>query len=235
MLDCRPGGTAAFFPLTHALVGWCVAHLGRPDRATRLWCLLASLAPDLDGLTMLLGHDAYGNYHHLLLHNVTFGAVVTAVSARWIGFRAGPLAFVFAAFASHLAGDYCGSGPWPLWPWQPFSSAIYFCEGWWDVVSWQNTVITAAAIVVTLLIAARRGYSPLEFVHRGAERVLVETVELRARRTPCGTCGERAQLRCPSCNAAMCSAHAEPGRRLRPRCVLCAAPASPVAVTGRQE
>lgn len=176
---------------------------------------------------MLLGRDAYANYHHLLLHNVTFGAVVTAVSARWIGLRPGPLALVFLAFASHLVGDYCGSGPWPLWPWQPLSRAMYFCRGWWDVVSWQNTVITAGTIAVTLLIAARRGYTPLEFLHQGVERVLVETVQLRARPTPCATCGERALLRCPACGGAMCSAHAAPGRRLRPICLGCAVAAAP--------
>lgn len=98
--------------------------------SARTWCLLASLAPDIDGLSLLFGQDAYADYHHYLLHNVMFGAAVTAISARWIGARPVSLALVFVAFVLHLAGDDCGSGPgWPLWPFLPFADTMYLCRG----------------------------------------------------------------------------------------------------------
>lgn len=215
------GGTAAFFPLTHALVGWCVAHLGRPDRATRLWCLVASLAPDLDGLGLLLGGDFYERYHHVLFHNLLFGVVVTGLSVRWIGLRVGPLALVFGAFLAHLVGDYLGSGPgWGISPYLPFSGHEYLFAGAWELASWQNTTITACAIGGALLIAARYGYTPLEFIHAGLDSTVVDTVQLRAVATACRWCATRAQFRCGTCREPLCGAHRSRSR-LRPRCLAC--------------
>lgn len=200
-----------------------MAHAGRPDRPTRLWCVLASLASDLDGLSLLFGRDAYADYHHLLLHNLPVGVLVTAVSARWVGVRPAPLALVFAAFLSHLVGDYFGSGPgWPLWPYRPFLGTMYLREGAWQLVSWQNTTITAAAIAITLWIAATRGYTPLEFLHRAADRTVVDALQLRARATTCRWCAARAYFRCHGCREAACEAHVSRASRLRPRCVSCA-------------
>ncbi len=36
---------------------------------------MASLAPDVDGLGLLFGPEAYGRYHHRLTHNVLFGVL----------------------------------------------------------------------------------------------------------------------------------------------------------------
>ena len=86
------------------------------------------------------------------------------------------------AFLSHLVGDYFGSGPgWGLWPFLPFSDRFYECEYAWNLVSWQNTLITLVAIAVTLWAGVRQGHTPLEFVHAGIERAVVETLQLRWR------------------------------------------------------
>ena len=206
-----------------------MAHLGRPDRETRLACLLASLAPDLDGLGLLLGGDFYERFHHVLLHNLLFGAVVTVVSGFWIGVRAVPLGLVAAAFLSHLIGDYFGSGPgWGISPYLPFSNHEYLSAHAWDLTSWQNTTITAIAIVGVLMIAARRGYTPLEFIHAGADRIVVDTVRLRVVATVCIRCERRAYFRCARCRAAMCDQHRDPAGRLQARCVGCAVPGGAV-------
>ncbi|PYM90148.1 MAG: hypothetical protein DME04_23965 [Candidatus Rokuibacteriota bacterium] len=182
--ESRPrGGGVVFHPLTHALVGWVVACFGRADRRTRLWCLAASLAPDLDGLSLLVGLDVYAHYHHLVLHNLLFGVFVTLVSAYWIGLRPFYLGLVLLAFLSHLVGDYFGSGPgWELWPFLPFSDRTYVCECAWDLVSWQNTLITVVAIAVTLWAAVRQGHTPLEFLHARLEQTVVKTLQRRWRR-----------------------------------------------------
>jgi len=145
---------------------------------------LASLTPDVDGLSLLFGLDVYARYHHLLLHNLLFGVVVTLVSAYRVGLRPLSLGLVFLAFLSHLVGDYFGSGPgWGLWPFLPFSDKFYVCECAWNLVSWQNTLITLGAIAVALWAAIRQGHTLLEFLHAGLERTVVDTLQLRFRRS----------------------------------------------------
>jgi len=172
---------------------------------------------------LLFGQDAYADYHHYLLHNVMFGAAVTAISARWIGARPVSLALVFVAFVLHLAGDYCGSGPgWPLWPFLPFADTMYLCRGAWNLTSWQNTTITAIALAITVWIAARRGYTPLETLAPATDGIVVSALRLRMSPTPCATCGARAWFRCAGCRAALCETHGRAVSRLSRRCEACA-------------
>ena len=144
--------------------------------------MIASVAPDLDAFGIFFGRDNYERFHHVLFHNLLFGVVVTLVSVRWIGWRLGQLALVVAAFVAHLVGDYFGSGPgWGITPYRPFSSFEYLNEHAWNLASWQNTTITAVAIVFTLVIAARHGYTPVEFISAAADRAVVEAIRLRLR------------------------------------------------------
>ena len=203
-------------------MGWIVAHLGPADRATRFWCLVASLAPDLDGLSLLFGLAAYGNYHHRLTHNLLSGVLVTLLSARWVGWRLVPLAIVFAGFLSHLVGDFFGSGPgWPLWPFQPFAETELLCRCQWDLVSWQNVLITWVAMALTLWIGFRHGRTPLEFAHAGLERIVVDTLRLARRAALCSWCPARASVTCQTCNREACGRHVGSWRRLRVRCWTC--------------
>lgn len=146
--------------------------------------MTASLIPDVDGLSLLGGVECYQRWHHILAHNFLFCGIVVAVSARWIGLRAGPLALVALAFLSHLVGDYFGSGPgWSIHPYLPFNSTEYLCEFAWELASWQNALVTVIFMVVAIEIAVRRGYTVLEFVHAGLDREVVETLRRRLRRS----------------------------------------------------
>lgn len=187
-----------------------VAHLAPTDRATRLWCVIASLAPDVDGLGLLLAprSDAYERFHHALAHNLLFGAVLTLVGARWVGPRPLPLLLLFAAFVSHLVGDYFGSGPgWALWPYWPFSDREYLNPHAWPFVSWQNNLVGFTAVAVGLWIAVRAGRTPLQFVHSGLDRSVVDALQLRLRPAACTTCGARATARCHRCRRPLCESH----------------------------
>jgi LexA-binding, inner membrane-associated putative hydrolase len=136
--------------------------------------------PDLDGLSLLAGLAAYGTYHHVLTHNLAFGGLVTAVSAIWIPRRARELALVFAAFCSHLVGDYFGSGPgWGLQPFLPFSDRFFLFAHAWELAGWQNFTITLGAITVSLVIAVRAGRTPLELFHAPTDRAIVEALRAR--------------------------------------------------------
>lgn len=203
-------------------MGWIVAHLGPTDRATRAWCVLASVTADLDGLGVLFGPEAYLRYHRVFGHTLLFGAGVTLLSARWVGLRPRALGLVFLAFLSHLVGDYFGGGPgWPLWPFQPFADTRLLCPCQWDLVSWQNTLITVVAIGATLAIGVRHGRTPLEFVHAGLERIVVDTLRLRWRAAPCTWCPAWASLTCHACGRPTCERDVASWRRLRVRCRAC--------------
>lgn len=167
---------------------------------------------------MAFGFEAYVRYHHVFTHNLLFGALVTLSSAIWIGARAGPLGLVFAAFLSHLVGDYFGSGPgYGLWPLLPFLDAYFACPCGWPVVWWINLVATVGVIALALAIATRYGRTPLEFVHAGLERAVVSKLRL----APCHSCPRGAALRCQRCGRPVCRGHVARWTRLRPVCQEC--------------
>lgn len=189
---------------------------------------MASLIPDVDGLTLLFGVKAYQTWHHVLAHNFLFAAIVVAASARWIGLRPGPLGLVFASFLSHLVGDYFGSGPgWSIQPWLPFTDTMYLCHYAWELASWQNFTITLVVGAIALEVAFRLGRTPLEFFHAGLERAVVDTLRLRRSPASCRACEARAAAVCQTCDAPVCGAHVESYAGLRPRCRGCGSPANP--------
>ena len=109
-------------PITHFLASWTVAESCTQDGRERLWICLAGLAPDLDGLGIvvdvandMLGRGVsqwYAVYHHFLFHGL-FGALVTVAIARAAGVRrARALLLVFLSFHLHLLCDLAGArGP----------------------------------------------------------------------------------------------------------------------------
>ena len=52
-------GTQGMQVFAHAGIGWILAEAGRGDRRFRQVVFLASLLPDLDGLSLLFGPEAY--------------------------------------------------------------------------------------------------------------------------------------------------------------------------------
>jgi hypothetical protein len=186
-----------------------------------VWCLVASLAPDVDGLGLVFGTAVYERFHHVLAHNVFFGAAVTALSARWIGARPWPLATVSTAFVVHLVGDYYGSGyGWPLLPFWPVSSFEILNPTAWPFVSWQNNTIGAAALAATIGIAIWLGRTPLEAVHPPSDRAVVDALQLRVWPRACSACATGARTRCVECRNPICPRHAA-GPALAPRCAAC--------------
>lgn len=68
-------------PSSHLIVSWLVGQR-LEERRDRLLVAYAGVAPDLDGLSLLAGVDAYGQCHHVLTYGVMGAAPIAVVTAR---------------------------------------------------------------------------------------------------------------------------------------------------------
>ncbi|MBI4867842.1 MAG: metal-dependent hydrolase [Candidatus Wallbacteria bacterium] len=215
----------AFNPITHILLGWLIAHLGSSTRALRTWCLIAAIAPDVDGLGLLFGRETYVRYHHVLAHNFLFLALVTAVSACWVGWRPWDVGRVFASGLVHLYGDYWGSGPgWPLYVLLPFDDTMVLNEAAWEFNGAESRLIFAGCVLASCWIARRAGRTPFESLTAGMDRALADLAAwTRERRCECGRAGI---WLCQRCRTPLCRGHALSLGRFGLGCADCAAAGS---------
>jgi hypothetical protein len=184
-------------PVTHCFTGWVFANCFGLERRDRALVTVACVAPDIDGLgiipELLTRNSAhpllwFSLYHHSL-HNLGFALVIAAMvfalaAQKW---KAGLLALL--SFHLHLFEDVLGSrGPdgyqWPIPYLSPFSSRLHLAwRGQWGLNAWPNVLITAVLLLITLWLAWRKGFSPLEMVSARADNTLVEALRRRYRRT----------------------------------------------------
>ncbi len=181
-------------PFTHLFTGWLIGAAGRLERRDRVLVALAGIAPDADALGAvpeILTRDSahplawYSEYHHLLGHNVVAGAVLALAAFAAARRRLLTAALALASFHLHLLEDLAGSrGPdgyaWPIPYLAPFDREFQLTwSHQWPLASWQNLVVTLAAIAVCLAIAWSRGCSPVEVVSSRAERAFIEALRTR--------------------------------------------------------
>lgn len=181
-------------PVSHLLIGWIAANSASLNRRERAIVTIAGVIPDLDGLGLIAeittrnsSHPLmwWSEYHHVLGHNIAFCLVVTAVGFAMATKRWTTAALVFLSFHLHLPGDLIGArGPdgeqWPIPYFSPFSTASQWTwSGQWALNAWPNMLITAVALGMTLHLAWKRGYSPLEFVSTRWDKVFVATLRSR--------------------------------------------------------
>jgi len=136
--------------------------------------MIAAGFPDLDGLALLAGQQAYWDYHHVILHNALAGLGVALVLAAFSQHRALGFAAYIVLFHLHLLMDYFGSGPgWDIAYWWPFSNVAVQNWSSWEFYSWQNISVGIAFVVWTVLIAYRQKRTPLELLMPSLDRQLV--------------------------------------------------------------
>jgi hypothetical protein len=182
-------------PITHFFMGWVVANsvptLTKRERAIVTW---ASVVPDIDGLgiipeklTQNSNHPLnwWSNYHHVLGHNIGFALVVTVIAAALATHKIKTGLLALFSFHLHLFADLIGArGPdgdqWPIPYLLPFSNTWQLTwSGQWALNAWPNFVITAALIALAILLARRRGFSPLEIFSRKADATFVGALRTR--------------------------------------------------------
>jgi hypothetical protein len=110
---------------THLLSGWCIADLFSLTPRERFLAMAAAGAADLDGLGIIFGIQSYVDFHHVIGHNIFFGALLGGMLCVFSAHRLKALLLYFALFHLHLLMDYFGSGPgWGIYYWWPLSRRI---------------------------------------------------------------------------------------------------------------
>ena len=180
-------------PVTHFLSGWVLANCIQLDRRDRAIVTLACVVPDVDGLgifpellTRNFPHPLlwFTLYHHAL-HNLAFALVVTVIAGALANDRWKVSLWAWVSFHVHLIEDMMGSrGPdgyqWPIPYLKPFSDTLQLSwAGQWRLDAWQNIVITLVLLTMTLWLAWRRGFSPLEMISDRADTAFVRTLRQR--------------------------------------------------------
>lgn len=180
-------------PVTHFFTGWVLANCFDLDHRDRALVTLACVTPDIDGLgiipELLTRNSAhpllwFSLYHHSL-HRLMFALVIAATAFalaenKW---KTGLLALL--SFHIHLFEDVLGSRgqegyQWPIPYLAPFSASLQLVwRGQWGLNAWPNILITSVLLLITLWLAWRRGFSPLEMISARADRAFV--VALRRR------------------------------------------------------
>jgi|KBSMisStaDraftv2_1062788.scaffolds.fasta_scaffold252601_2 hypothetical protein len=178
----------------HLMLSWMVGHrlTARRDRALIAW---AGVAPDLDGLSILAGADAYGRWHHVLTHGLFSGLLIATLISSWSKDRVKVWWLSLCAFHLHLLCDVLGSGVgWPMQYLWPLSETFYGTPYGWELDSWQNWAVAVMAIALCGHIAVNRGYSFAEtFLPKAADYAIVAALRQRfgPRGTPSLTRGSR--------------------------------------------
>jgi inner membrane protein len=166
-------------PIVHAELSWLSAQR-LPDRRDRILITIAGIAPDVDGLSLLAGEDAYGKYHHLLTHGLISALVTAGVCAALARKKAAVLLMAFAAFHLHLLCDLAGSGPgWPIFYFWPLNRTELFWDGQWELASWQNSTIGMLATLLCLACALKFRRTFVELFSLGADAKVVQTIRAR--------------------------------------------------------
>ena len=180
-------------PVTHFLTGWAAANCAKLDRRERAIVTLACVVPDLDGvgiipelLTRSSSHPLlwFTLYHHSL-HSLAFAVVVATVAFVFADRRWKTALLALLTFHIHLLEDVLGSrGPdgfqWPIPYFSPFASKLQITwSGQWALNAWPNVAITAMLLVITIRLAWRRGYSPLEMFSLRADAAFISVLHKR--------------------------------------------------------
>jgi hypothetical protein len=180
-------------PTTHLLASWIVAAKTTDNLRDRRLVTLAGVAPDLDGLGIVLdianGSFAkgqvyyYPTYHHWLAHGLPAALLVSAILAAFGQNRWRVFGLAFMVFHLHLLCDFAGSrGPtpddiWPIFYFGPISQhPMWAWKHQWPLDSWINRLLTIALFFWSLAIAVKMGDSPVGVFNRRADQTFVSVL-----------------------------------------------------------
>ena len=167
---------------THFFLGWLLPWRALDSRRDRVIVTLAGVAPDIDGIALLGGKEAFAKYHHVYTHHLAGALLAAAAGFAWGRRRWATAGFAAGAWLLHLFCDLVGAGEryedgtyaYPLPLLFPFSSRPFDPFPWsWNLASWQNLLVMAAALLLAGRMALREGRTPVEVLSLRADRTVV--------------------------------------------------------------
>jgi len=177
-------------PVTHFFVGWSALEKFQVSHRDRALVVLAGLAPDLDGLGIVIDFVTrntglpdtgyYQAFHRMYGHGLPAAIVFSIIVALLADSKLRAGIFAFISVHLHFISDLLGSRGtqpediWPIYYFAPFDDRWSVAwKGQWPLVSWQNTTITVILLALTFALAINRGYTPLAiFSVKGDNRVM---------------------------------------------------------------
>jgi len=180
-------------PVTHLFASWIIASKTTDNVRDARLVALAGVAPDLDGLGIVvdLGARVFGHptffwerFHHVLLHGA-FGAVLTASIFALFARRKLRVALLsLITFHLHLLCDFVGSrGPSPGDLWPILYVAPFFREpawvwtGQWSLDAWQNKLFSVLLLLWIFKIAIIQRVSVVSIFSQKADAIFVKVVQ----------------------------------------------------------
>ena len=181
-------------PVTHLLFSWTIANVVPLQKRDRALVTIAGVIPDVDGMGLvaeLITRNSdrmlawYSEFHHLLAHNIGFAILVFISTLALARQRLMTVGLAIISFHLHLVGDLLGSGGPDGYQW-PISYLLPFWSGWqatwagqWQLNAWPNVALSIILLALTLYLAWKRGYSPVELIATSADRIFVESLRNR--------------------------------------------------------
>lgn len=195
-------------PVAHLQYGWWFAHWLQTNRRERAAIALAGAGPDLDGLSLFGGGEAYYRYHHMLFHNL--GATLAVIPLAGIFFWKRPVVWfmVVFAFGMHVVEDYF-TVAWPMRMMEPFSATLTNLGDYLSTFMVQGVFQIAATLFIlamTIWIYLRYHRTPLEIISPDFDRLIIGYGVLPWRNR-CRDCNLRAHFRCDRCGRTTCAQH----------------------------
>lgn len=169
-------------PGAHLLIGWLSTVRLLTGRRERTLVALSGVAPDLDGLGIVVDRvtgttDLYFRFHHYLGHSVVSAFVLAGIAAAFSRSQKRIVWLLSIVIVHvHIVCDVIGSkGPdgyqWPVYYLYPFNSAFELT--WvhqWELNAWQNHVIMVFLVSICLYYAATRKITVLEVFSQRLDR-----------------------------------------------------------------
>jgi hypothetical protein len=180
-------------PTAHLLVSWIVAIKTTDNLRDRRLVTLAGVAPDLDGLGIVLDwakggfstdkYFYYQSYHHWTCHGLPAALVCSILMALLARQRWRVLWLSFLTYHLHFLCDLVGSrGPdktdiWPIFYFGPLSQRpMLFWRHQWRLDGWQNLVFFLVMFAWSLSIAVKRSESFIAIFNRRFDALFVQTL-----------------------------------------------------------
>lgn len=201
-------------PLYHLQVGSFIANAGVDNQRDRRLVMLASLAPDADGI-FFWNPALWEKWHHTFGHNIFFAlllGVIFGLLARGGKARVAALAAV-AALLQVVTDNFTNDPSWKImyfWPLSDFDFALGNFIAWPGLAPFQvwgvQGVLMVGIFAGTIVLYRRTGRTFLELVSPRLDKLLTDFIVLpfTAR---CAVCGARASYRTTDDGQAICGRH----------------------------